>query len=149
MCISDSMMTVWTRGDYNAEGTYGQVVKGPDGIITGDFLQVFDCYKTFTAANSLVRTPFTVGHRGYPNLYPENTMLSYRKSVEAGATIVELSLIHISTAEFDPGTLESRLAPGLYAAGEVLDIDGDCGGFNLHWAWASARLAAESMVESL
>ena len=55
----------------------------------------------------------------------------------------------ISTAEFDPGTLESRLAPGLYAAGEVLDIDGDCGGFNLHWAWASARLAAESMVESL
>lgn len=86
------MMTVWTRGDYNAEGTYGQVVKGPDGIITGDFLQVFDCYKTFTAANSLVRTPFTVGHRGYPNLYPENTMLSYRKSVEAGATIVETDI---------------------------------------------------------
>ena len=30
---------------------------------------------------------------------------------------------------------------GLYACGEVLDIDGDCGGFNLQWAWASGRLA--------
>ncbi|MCI8553581.1 MAG: aminoacetone oxidase family FAD-binding enzyme [Clostridiales bacterium] len=52
----------------------------------------------------------------------------------------------VSTAEFDPYTLQSRLAPGLYAAGEVLDIDGDCGGFNLHWAWASACLAAEAMT---
>ena len=45
------------------------------------------------------------------------------------------------TDEFDPETLESRLVPGLYAAGEVLDIDGDCGGYNLQWAWASGRLA--------
>ena len=47
----------------------------------------------------------------------------------------------ISTAEFDPYTLESRLVPGLYACGEVLDIDGDCGGYNLQWAWASGRTA--------
>lgn len=47
----------------------------------------------------------------------------------------------ISTAEFKPETLESRLVPGLYAAGEVLDVDGDCGGYNLQWAWASGRLA--------
>ena len=47
----------------------------------------------------------------------------------------------IRTAEFDPDTLESRLVPGLYACGEVLDVDGDCGGFNLQWAWASGLLA--------
>ena len=35
---------------------------------------------------------------------------------------------------FDPATLRSRLQPNLYAAGEVLDIDGKCGGYNLHWA---------------
>lgn len=46
----------------------------------------------------------------------------------------------IRTAEFDPDTLESRLCSGLYAAGEVLDIDGDCGGYNLQWAWSSGRL---------
>ena len=49
----------------------------------------------------------------------------------------------ISTDEFDPETLESYLIPGLYAAGEVLDIDGDCGGYNLQWAWASGHLAGE------
>lgn len=47
----------------------------------------------------------------------------------------------LRTDEFDPGTLGSRLVPGFYACGEVLDVDGDCGGFNLQWAWASGRLA--------
>lgn len=47
----------------------------------------------------------------------------------------------ILTAEFTPETMESRLVPGLYACGEVLDIDGDCGGYNLQWAWSSGRLA--------
>ena len=47
----------------------------------------------------------------------------------------------IVTKEFDEKTMESRLVPGLYACGEVLDVDGDCGGYNLQWAWSSGRLA--------
>lgn len=47
----------------------------------------------------------------------------------------------ISTEEFDEATMESKLVPGLYACGEVLDVDGDCGGYNLQWAWSSGRLA--------
>ena len=47
----------------------------------------------------------------------------------------------IRTDEFDPQTMESRLVPGLFACGEVLDVDGDCGGYNLQWAWSSGRLA--------
>ena len=47
----------------------------------------------------------------------------------------------IVTAEFDEQTMESRLVPDLYACGEVLDVDGDCGGYNLQWAWSSGRLA--------
>jgi len=47
----------------------------------------------------------------------------------------------ILTAEFNPETMESKLVPGLYACGEVLDIDGDCGGYNLQWAWSSGRMA--------
>ena len=50
----------------------------------------------------------------------------------------------IRTEDFDPATLESRLAPGVYACGEVLDVDGDCGGYNLQWAWSSGRLAGLS-----
>ena len=49
----------------------------------------------------------------------------------------------ILTKEFDETTMESRIVPGLYACGEVLDIDGDCGGYNLQWAWSSGRLAGE------
>jgi len=50
----------------------------------------------------------------------------------------------VSTAEIDPGTMESRLAPGLFFAGEVIDVDGDCGGYNLQWAWSSGHLAGAS-----
>jgi len=47
---------------------------------------------------------------------------------------------------FMPETLESKSVPGLFAAGEVLDVDGDCGGFNLHWAWASAALCSREIA---
>ncbi|HPZ71173.1 MAG TPA: NAD(P)/FAD-dependent oxidoreductase [Peptococcaceae bacterium] len=49
----------------------------------------------------------------------------------------------VSTAEVNPQTMESKIVPGLYFAGEVLDIDGECGGFNLQWAWSSGFLAGE------
>ena len=49
----------------------------------------------------------------------------------------------VLTSEFRADTLESRKNPGLFAAGEVLDIDGDCGGFNLQWAWSSGYLAGK------
>ena len=47
----------------------------------------------------------------------------------------------VLTKDFDSETMESKLIPGLYACGEVLDIDGDCGGYNLQWAWSSGRCA--------
>ena len=47
----------------------------------------------------------------------------------------------IAVDEFDPDNLESRLAPGIHAVGELLDVDGDCGGFNLMFAFASGILA--------
>ena len=52
----------------------------------------------------------------------------------------------VRTAEFDPKTMQSRLVPGLYACGEVLDIDGDCGGYNLQWAWSSGHLAGRTLA---
>lgn len=47
----------------------------------------------------------------------------------------------IATRDFSPETMESQKAPGLFCAGEMLDIDGDCGGYNLQWAWTSGALA--------
>ena len=50
----------------------------------------------------------------------------------------------VYTRDFNPETMESMLVPGLYACGEVLDIDGDCGGYNLQWAWSSGFVAGSS-----
>lgn len=47
----------------------------------------------------------------------------------------------VLTKDFDSVTMQSKLVNGLYACGEVLDIDGDCGGYNLQWAWSSGYLA--------
>ena len=61
-----------------------------------------------------------------------------------GMVAAQVTAGGIVTSEFDPKTMESKLVPGLYACGEVLDIDGDCGGYNLPWAWSSGRLAGTS-----
>lgn len=53
----------------------------------------------------------------------------------------------LDVREFDPATMASRLVPGLYAAGEMLDVDGTCGGFNLMFAFGSGLLAARACVE--
>ncbi len=47
----------------------------------------------------------------------------------------------VSLDEIDPRSMESRLCPGLYFAGEILDVDGPCGGYNLQWAWTSGKIA--------
>ena len=51
--------------------------------------------------------------------------------------------------EFDFATLMSKKVPGLFAVGETLDVDGDCGGYNLQWAWSSAAVAASGIIKYL
>jgi predicted Rossmann fold flavoprotein len=53
----------------------------------------------------------------------------------------------VDTREVFEDTLESRIVPDLYFAGEVLDVDADCGGFNLQWAWATGYIAAMSSAK--
>ncbi len=52
----------------------------------------------------------------------------------------------LNTNEFDNETLQSKLVKGIYATGEILNVDGECGGYNLHWAWASGLAVAKSIV---
>lgn len=49
----------------------------------------------------------------------------------------------IKTNEIDKKTMQSKICKNLYFAGEIIDVDGGCGGFNLQWAWASGMLAGE------
>ncbi len=50
----------------------------------------------------------------------------------------------VLTEDFNPNTLESKKIPGLYVCGELLDVDGDCGGYNLQWAWSSGCVAGRN-----
>jgi predicted Rossmann fold flavoprotein len=77
-------------------------------------------------SHSLVAWPLDVtGSRGY----------AYAEATAGGVALDEI----------DPGTMESRVCPGLFLVGEILDVDGRLGGFNFQWAWASARVAAAAL----
>jgi predicted flavoprotein YhiN len=54
----------------------------------------------------------------------------------------------VELTEIDPSTMASRVCPGLYLVGEVLDVDGRIGGFNFQWAWSSAHVAAQALAEA-
>ena len=51
----------------------------------------------------------------------------------------------IHTEEIHTDTLESRIVPGIYFVGELLDVDGICGGYNLQWAWSSGHVAGSKV----
>ncbi len=72
---------------------------------------------------------------------PVTGVVGYKKA-EVTAGGVDLREIKVST-------MESRLLPGLYFAGEILDMDGRIGGFNFQWAWSSGALAGRSAARSL
>jgi predicted Rossmann fold flavoprotein len=53
----------------------------------------------------------------------------------------------VDVGDVNPRTMESKIVPGIYFAGEILDIDGDCGGYNLQWAWSSGHIAGMNAAE--
>jgi predicted Rossmann fold flavoprotein len=70
-------------------------------------------------------------------------------SSTAGYARAEVTAGGVDLRELKGASLESRLQAGLYFAGEVVDVDGRIGGFNLHWAWASAVSAARAIARQI
>lgn len=72
-----------------------------------------------------------------------HTIKNFRVDVigSKGVDMAQVCAGGVDTHEVDANTLESKIAPGIYFAGEVLDIDGTCGGYNLQWAWSSGYVA--------
>ena len=61
----------------------------------------------------------------------------------------QVTLGGLELSEFNPQTLESTIVPGVFASGEILDVDGPCGGYNLQWAWSSGLLAGWSAAKAV
>ncbi len=64
----------------------------------------------------------------------------------AGFDKAQVTAGGVPLTEISSETMQSKLMPGLYITGELLDADGICGGYNLHWAWATAVIAARDIV---
>ena len=75
----------------------------------------------------------------------ENTIHNFRIKVTGtkGFDCAQVTSGGVSTKEINPGTMESLICRNLFFAGEIIDVDGKCGGFNLQWAWSSGLLAGE------
>ena len=75
--------------------------------------------------------------------------LNFKVTGNTGFINSQVTAGGLSTRQFDPQTMMSKRDKNLFCIGEILDVDGDCGGFNLQWAWSSAFCAAEAIAESL
>ena len=67
--------------------------------------------------------------------------MELRPSATEGFPNAEVTVGGVDTRRVSSKTMESLITPGLYITGEVLDVTGELGGYNLHWAWASAHAA--------
>lgn len=104
----------------------GQVILKVSGCKLNDSVKMLDKNVIKKVATTIKNFSFNVtGTTGFAN-----------SQVTAGG---------LDTAQFSSTTMESKTNKGLYAIGEILDIDGDCGGFNLQWAWSSAMCAADAI----
>ena len=66
-----------------------------------------------------------------------------------GYSYAEVTAGGIPLDEIDPATMQSRVCPGLYLVGEILDVDGRLGGFNFQWAWSSGWVAGHAAAQAL
>ncbi len=72
----------------------------------------------------------------------------FKVTGNTGFTNSQVTAGGLETSQFSDKTMMSNSNKRLYAIGEILDIDGDCGGFNLQWAWSSAICAANTIIGS-
>ena len=65
-----------------------------------------------------------------------------------GYAFAEVTAGGVPLDEIDSATMESRVCPGLYLVGEILDVDGRLGGFNFQWAWSSGWVAGQAIAKA-
>jgi predicted Rossmann fold flavoprotein len=133
------------------------------GSLTVDLLPQLNIFAVFLEKRHSKTLPSTILDRYLPkkfvklwcdlhgaskpiNQYSNNEIDSIARSLHEwqlrpdsteGFNKAEVTLGGVDTAELSSRTMESRKAPGLYFLGEVIDVTGHLGGYNLHWAWAS------------
>lgn len=95
------------------------------------------------------KTLKTVNPSAVKKIVAEIKNKKYRVSSVKDFAEAQVTAGGIPAEELDCKTLEIKKARGMFACGEIVNVDGDCGGYNLQWAWSSAYVAASSAVREL
>lgn len=93
-----------------------------------------------------------VPEKWVPILRADNTRLRHFRFEVTGTFGLERAQAAaggVDVEQISPDTMEAKEIPNLFVLGELLDVDGKCGGYNLHFAWATAMLAAEEIERRL
>lgn len=96
--------------------------------------------------DSIHKTCFSLTHKEKVNLIKLLKNWEFKCIDTNGFINAQTTIGGVDTNEVSSETLESKLIKGLYFSGEVLDVDGDCGGYNLQWAWSSGYVAGSNLV---
>ena len=93
--------------------------------------------------------PFAGTREQLDDLAHALTFFSFTVAGMGDETMCQVRRGGLSVDCFDANTMVSKAVPGFYAVGEALDVDGPCGGYNLHWAWSTDILAGKSATAAL
>ena len=127
-------------------------VIGPDGATLFDYKGEVDCESFGLSGAAVYNAQRFIAHRKFRDftleVWFEHNRLQFRNLRPRPLKEAIVTIGGVATDEIDARTMESKLVPGLYFAGEVMDIDGPTGGYNLTMAFATARLAVASVALS-
>ena len=124
-------------------------VIGPDGATLFDYRGEVDCESFGLSGAAVYNAQRFIAHRKLKDftieVWFEHNRLQFKNLRPRPVKEAIVTIGGVATDEIDPRTMESKLVPHLYFAGEVMDIDGPTGGYNLTMAFSTARLAVESL----
>ncbi len=101
------------------------------------------------AGLSLTQRAGDVDENGWNALYRQMRCFTATVTAANSYEHAQVCCGGVDTSEVDPLTLQSKLVPGVYFAGEILDVDGICGGYNLQWAWSSGAVAGRNAARGI
>ena len=128
-------------------------VIGPDGATLFDYKGEIDCESFGLSGAAVYNAQRFIAHRKLRDftieVWFEHNRLQFKNLKPRPVKEAIVTIGGVATDEIDPRTMESKLVPHLYFAGEVMDIDGPTGGYNLTMAFATARKAVVAVGDSL
>ena len=128
-------------------------VIGPDGATLFDYRGEVDCESFGLSGAAVYNAQRFIAHKKLRDftieVWFEHNRLQFKNLRPRPVKEAIVTIGGVATDEIDPRTMESKLVPHLYFAGEVMDIDGPTGGYNLTMAFATARKAVVAVGDSL